>query len=223
MNRIYKYLFFAGLLLFVANITYSLIDKPGQALSPISHLFKKFPTQTWQNYDRYFQDFATTEISASFLAALAQSESGGNPLATVYWRWQWTKDIHKIFHPASSALGMYQITVGTFQRMKNYCWQKGVVKKQDCFWNQFRTRFSSYDSIYLVSAYLNHWVKKYPRYRDKEKMAALIHLCGPQKVKRHMRWHGNLNKITKCGTHSTRRYVNKIKRYQNTFHRLAMN
>jgi len=44
-------------------------------------------------------------VSAEFLAALAQVENDGNPIATTYWRWSWNP--FEVYRPASSALGMF--------------------------------------------------------------------------------------------------------------------
>jgi hypothetical protein len=51
-------------------------------------------------------------IPAELLAALAQIEGAGNPVAHTYWRWSLTWHPLEIFRPASSAVGMYQMTDG---------------------------------------------------------------------------------------------------------------
>ena len=38
----------------------------------------------------------------------------GNPVARTYWRWRATPEPFEVYRPASSAVGMYQITDGTF-------------------------------------------------------------------------------------------------------------
>src|SRR6267142_211412 len=44
------------------------------------------------------------------LAALAQVESAGNPVARTYWRWRLSWNPLAIYQPASSAVGTYQMT-----------------------------------------------------------------------------------------------------------------
>ena len=63
----------------------------------------------------------TAVIAPEFLAALAQVESAGNPLAQTYWKWQLTWHPFGLYRPASSAVGMYQITDATFAQTKREC------------------------------------------------------------------------------------------------------
>tara|TARA_B100001248_G_C27399354_1_gene468667 strand:+ start:367 stop:1038 length:672 start_codon:yes stop_codon:yes gene_type:complete len=221
MKILSRLLFYSLITLFVANIGYAIYEKPWQILHPISKQFKKVPYHTWQEYQADFQKYASPQLSASFLAALAQSESAGNPWATVYWQVNLSREIYRIFHPASSALGLYQITQGTMKEMKKYCWENGKAIRGNCFWNRFRMRLSSYDSIYLTSAYLNYWVNRFPEYRNKEKMAALIHLCGIEKVRRHMHRYGKVSKIQRCGSHRIKNYLSRIRSYQSKMQQLA--
>ena len=53
-------------------------------------------------------------MTPDFLAAIAQVEGSGNPVARTYWRWSWRRNFFEVYRPASSAVGMYQITDGTF-------------------------------------------------------------------------------------------------------------
>ncbi|MGH7810792.1 MAG: lytic transglycosylase domain-containing protein, partial [Candidatus Binatia bacterium] len=91
---------------FAVNLIYQVIRKPGEILAPISGSLAKYPVSTWQSYGALFEEHSTTTISPQFLAALAQIESDGNPVARTYWRWQWSWSPFEIYRPASSALGM---------------------------------------------------------------------------------------------------------------------
>ena len=55
------------------------------------------------------------------LAALAQVESSGNPVARTYWRWRFSWNPFELYGPASSTIGMFQITDGTFAEARPFC------------------------------------------------------------------------------------------------------
>ncbi len=103
------------------NWTYQVVRKPSELFFPIDTALHKTPEQTWRAYSSLFQRHATPVITAEFLAALAQVEASGNPVARTYWRWSFTLDPFSIYRPASSAVGMYQITDGTFEEASRFC------------------------------------------------------------------------------------------------------
>jgi hypothetical protein len=74
----------------VTDIVYQVLRKPTEVFAPISNGFNKLPSETWRHYGRLFREYSTASISPELLAALAQVESAGNPLATTYWRWRLT-------------------------------------------------------------------------------------------------------------------------------------
>ena len=41
-------------------------------------------------------------------------ESSGDPVALTYWRWRLSWNPFEVYRPASSAVGMFQLTDGTF-------------------------------------------------------------------------------------------------------------
>src|SRR5262245_32073415 len=55
--------------------------KPAEAFFPVSGSFGKYPSQTWQQYGPLFAEHSTAVISPELLAALAQVEGSGNPVA----------------------------------------------------------------------------------------------------------------------------------------------
>ena len=79
------------------------------------------PTETWESYGRIFRKHSTAVMAPDLLAALAQVEGSGNPIVRTYWRWTWTTHPFEIYRPASSAVGMYQLTDGTFELARRYC------------------------------------------------------------------------------------------------------
>ena len=92
------------------NLVYHVVRKPTELFFPVSRAFDKMPAETWRQYGALFREYSTHAITAELLAALAQVESDGNPVARTYWRWRLTWHPFAIYEPASSAVGMYQLT-----------------------------------------------------------------------------------------------------------------
>ncbi|MEE8567453.1 MAG: hypothetical protein V3S81_02505, partial [Anaerolineales bacterium] len=115
------------LLWFGVNWAYHAFNKPSEILFPLDHSLNKRPVETWKQYESLFREHATAVITPEFLAALAQVEGGGNPVARTYWRWQLTWNPLEWYQPASSAVGMFQITDGTFREATHYCIHDNAV------------------------------------------------------------------------------------------------
>ena len=111
----------------VANWIYQVIRKPSELFFPVSGTLYKTPSETWRQYEPIFRKYATKAITADFLAAIAQVEGSGNPVARTYWRWSWTSQPFEVYRPASSAVGMYQITDGNFTEARRYCIHNHLV------------------------------------------------------------------------------------------------
>ena len=73
-----------------------------------------------------FREYSTDAITPELLAALAQVESTGNPLASTYWRWRLTWHPFAIYQPASTSVGMYQMTDAAFAEARGYCIRRHV-------------------------------------------------------------------------------------------------
>lgn len=96
------------------NWAYQVVRKPSELFFPVSGTLYKTPAETWRSYEPIFRRHSTATVTPYFLAALAQVEGSGNPLVRTYWRFTLSKKPFEIYRPASSAVGMYQITDGTF-------------------------------------------------------------------------------------------------------------
>jgi hypothetical protein len=93
------------------------VRKPAEIFFPVSAAFNKSPDETWHHYASLFREYSTAAISAELLAALAQAEGARNPVAsTYYWRWNQTRDPFAIYRPASSSVGLYQMTDAALPR-----------------------------------------------------------------------------------------------------------
>src|SRR5215831_5410813 len=82
------------------NLVYQILHKPTEVFALIPGESNKAPTETWGQYAPLFREYSTTSISPELLAALAQVESAGNPIARTYWRWSLTPDLF-VYQPAS--------------------------------------------------------------------------------------------------------------------------
>ena len=132
------------ILSFAVNWVYQVVRKPAELFFPVSGALSKTPEETWRSYAAIFREHATAVITPEFLAALAQIEGAGNPVAQTYWRWRLTAEPFDVYRPASSAVGMYQITDGTFAEAKRYCIHDHAVveeghwkKVHSCWLNGF--------------------------------------------------------------------------------------
>jgi hypothetical protein len=219
----------------VLNWMYQVIRKPGELLAPISASFTKSPESTWRSYRPLFEKHSTSIISPEFLAALAQVEGNGNPIARTYWRWQWSWNPFDVYRPASSALGMFQITDGTFSEARKYCIRDHEVVTdgpwhdlRSCWFNRLYTRTIPSHSIEMTAAYLHRRVTDIlaahrsakVSMAQQQKLAALIHLCGLKRGEMFVTRGFRVTPDERCGTHSLRRYLIQIELMKNQFARL---
>ncbi|MGO9720856.1 MAG: hypothetical protein ACLPOA_09770, partial [Methylocella sp.] len=70
----------------VSNFVYHVVRKPTEMFFPVSGALNKMPAETWRQYAPLFNEYSTATITPELLAALAQVESAGNPVARTYWR-----------------------------------------------------------------------------------------------------------------------------------------
>lgn len=224
--------------LFVLNWLYQVIRKPGEIFAPISASMVKSPDSTWQMYGPLFEKHSTNVISPEFLAALAQVESDGNPIALTYWRWRWSWNPFDIYRPASSALGMFQVTDGTFAQARKYCIRDHTVVSDgpwydlsSCWFNGFYTRTLPSHAVEMTAAYLHRSVEEtLARGRmkkvspdQKNHLAAVIHLCGPKRGEIFAARGFRVTPGESCGAHKLGRYLSKVDVMQKRFARLRRN
>jgi hypothetical protein len=219
-----------------ANWTYHVVRKPSELFFPVSGALFKTPTETWGEYAPHFRAHATAVIAPDFLAALAQIEATGNPLARTYWRWQLAANPLAIYRPASSAVGLYQITDATFAEAKRYCVRAHVVVEEgpwhdpkSCWFNALYTRVLPTHAIELTSAYLDRRVAATlarhriaaATLRQKQDLAAVIHLCGAGAGDAYAKRGLKLTAGQRCGDHDVREYLARINAMKHVFARLA--
>jgi hypothetical protein len=219
-----------------ANWIYQVARKPSELFFPVSGTLYKTPAETWQEYAPIFRRHSTRLISAELLAALAQVEGSGNPLARTYWRWSWRPHLFELYRPASSAVGMYQITDGTLEQAKHYCIHDHRVVEEgrwddlrSCWFNSLYFRVIPSHAVELTSAYLDrHVADTLARYgiakvtpRQTRDLAAVIHLCGAGAADVFARRGFRLAAGQRCGDHEARLYVARVEAMREVFARLA--
>jgi len=225
----------AALLLVVINFAYQVVRKPTELYFPIEDSLHKSHEQTWQAYGHLFRRHSTPVVTADFLAALAQIEAAGNPVARTYWRFAWTSNPFGIYRPASSAVGMFQIIDGTFDEARRYCIRDHRVVAEGpwydwktCWLNELYFRVVPSHAIELTAAHLQMSVDRALRrhpvrgasLRQKQDLAALIHLCGAGAGAAHARRGLRLTPGLRCGSHEAYRYIAKMRMAQARFVRL---
>jgi hypothetical protein len=223
------------LLWFVLNGMYQVIRKPSELFFPVSGTLNKVPAETWRQYAPLFRKYSTGVISAEFLAALAQVEGSGNPVVRTYWRWSLTPQPFNLYRPASSAVGMYQITDGTFAEARRFCIRDHAVVQDgpwndwnSCWFNRLYTRVVPSHAVELTSAYLDRSVANtLERHRmnaasleHKQELAAVIHLCGAGAGDAYVRRGLHLTDGQRCGDHEARAYVARVTGMKRVFQSL---
>ena len=221
---------------FGLNWIYQVVRKPSELFFPVSGVLYKLPDETWDTYESVFRKHSTSTITPAFLAALAQIEASGNPIARTYWRWSLSPRPFDVYRPASSAVGMYQITDGTFEEARRYCIHDHVVvvdgpwhDMRSCWFNSLYTRVIASHSVELTSAYLDQRVARAlararitkATLRQKENLAAIIHLCGAGAGERYARRGLRLVAHQRCGDHDVRAYINRVQGMKTVFLRLG--
>jgi len=95
------------LLVFTAiNLVYHVLRKPTEIFVLVNGGLNKAPAETWRQYAPLFREYSTAAITPELLAALAQVEGAGNPVARTYWRWRLSWNPFALYQPASSGVGM---------------------------------------------------------------------------------------------------------------------
>ena len=212
------------------NFGYQVFHKPTELYFPIEDSFHKTHEETWDAYGHLFRRHSTPVITADFLAALAQIEASGNPVARTYWRFAWTSDPFGIYRPASSAVGMFQIIDGTFEEARRYCIHDHRVVEEgpwhdwkSCWGNELYFRVDPVPcdradrrptSTRASSGPCAGIPVRGATLRQKQDLAALIHLCGAGAGAAHARRGLRLAPGLRCGSHDAFRYIAKVRMAQ---------
>jgi len=212
------------------NGLYQVARKPTELFFLVGPL-SKTPSQTWEEYAPLFRRHATATISPELLAALAQVEGAGDPVARTYWRLRLSAEPFEIYRPASSAVGMYQITDATFREAKRYCVHGHAVVEDgpwhdwdSCWLNAFYFRVVPSHAVEMTSALLDRRVAAIAGNatpRQREDLAAVIHLCGATTGAAYAARGFRVSAGQRCGEHDLRGYLARVNAMKSLFARLA--
>jgi hypothetical protein len=218
------------------NAIYQIGRKPTELFFPVSGVLMKSPQESWLAYGTAFRRFATPAVPPELLAALAQVEGAGNPLVRTYWRWAWGIKPFELYRPASSAVGMYQITDGTFAEARHYCIHHHALAQEgrwddwgSCWFNSLYLRVVPRDAIELTAAYLDLKVNAIlaqdshhtASALQRQHLAAVVHLCGAAAGASYARRGFRFTDGQRCGPHDPREYLQRVDEMRTVFSRLA--
>ena len=218
------------------NWAYHAYYKPSEVFFPLDNTLDKSPRETWKQYGALFREHSTAVITPELLAALAQTEGAGNPVARTYWRWRVSRNPLEWYQPASSAVGMFQITDGTFEHAKRYCIHDHKVvddgpwhDMHSCWFNSLYSRVLPSHAIELTAVLLDRTVARAMGARrmssvtlqQKQDLASVIHLCGAGTGQTYVMRGFRLIRRQRCGDHDVTTYLAKVNVMKHQFARLA--
>jgi hypothetical protein len=213
----------------LANLAWQTIRKPTELLFFADRTLDKEPAETWRQYGALFRKFSTDIISPELLAALAQTESTGNPVARTYWRWRLGWNPAAWYRPASSAVGLFQMTDPAFAEASRYCIRDHAVVA-DCWFKSLYARPLPGHAIELAAIYLDRQAAGVlvaapgnASPQQKQDLAAVIHLCGARPARAFARRGYRPMAGERCGDHLVAGYLGRVNAMKQQFSRLAAN
>ncbi|MEK7388456.1 MAG: lytic transglycosylase domain-containing protein [Elusimicrobiota bacterium] len=212
---------------FALNFVVQIVRKPTEILRFAGLGRGRSPGGTWSEFGADCLRYEGGAITAEYLAALIQVESSGDRFAAPPWRWRWSLDPWRVYAPPSSAVGVLQITKGNLGAARSMVGRDddsdGCAIMGQCI------RLIGSDSIAMTSAFLQSRVRaslagqgRQASVRDKQVLAAVIHLCGPNKGPALVRANFDPDSLGTCGGQSVGSYVRLVMKYREQFSRLAL-
>src|ERR1700704_3692563 len=209
----------------LATLVYQVVRKPTELLFFLGRALDKVPTETWRQYEPLFREYSTDTITPELLAALAQVESSGNPVARTYWRWQLTWNPFAVYKPASSAVGIFQMTDAAYAEAARYCIRGNAVVDTDCGFTGLYIRAVPSHAIELAAVYLDRNVAAVlartpdatASSQQKQDLAAFIHLCGAGPASAFVRRGFQAMAGERCGDHPVATYLAKVNAMKRQF------
>jgi len=226
----------AALALAIAGVTYQLARKPTEILAAVVPSSPRPPERTWEDYRPLFEAHATAVVRPELLAALAQAESGGDPLATPRWTFRWSANPLDLYGPPSSAVGLLQMTDGNLADARRLCVHDHEVAREGpwhdprgCWLNGLYLRVLPGDSVEMTSAFLDASIREIAhRHRLRRlapervrRLAAVIHLCGRARGEELARRGFWVVPGERCGDQDVAVYVGRVEALALRFERVS--
>ncbi len=219
----------------LGTVAWQVAHKPTELLSAVAPTRPKPPARTWEEYRPLFEAHATAIVRPELLAALAQAESGGDPVATPPWRFRWSANPLDLYGPPSSAVGLMQMTDGNLMEARRLCIHDHEVARAGawhdpgaCWFNDLYMRIVPGQSIEMTSAWLDASVREIVAAQRIQRMtpqrerrlAAVVHLCGRARAGEYARRGFWLMPGERCGEHDVARYVERVESLARSFERM---
>jgi hypothetical protein len=230
------WLVIGAIALVVVDGGYQLARKPSDIVTFVAPSSTKTPRATWSEYGALFRENATEVVRPELLAALVQVESSGDPMARTPWRLRWTWNPLRFYAPASSAVGILQITDGTFAEAQRYCIHDHAVARdgpwydpRTCWFNGLYFRSIPSHAIEMTAARLHVVVSETLAQQraagaapeQKLRLAAVIHLCGKERAAAFAHRRFRLLPGERCGDQDVGQYVARVQQLAATFQLIA--
>ena len=218
------------------GIAYQVARKPTELLGAVAPSSAKSPESTWRAYGPAFGAHATEVVTPQLLAALAQVESAGDPLATPPWRFRWSWNPLDAYGPPSSAVGLLQLTDGAYAEARRLCIHDGRVARagpwydpRGCWLNALYLRTVPDHAIEMTAALLDDAVAQIVTEKlvfratlaERQRLAAVVHLCGKERGRAFAARGFRTRPGERCGEHDVARYLARVEALQREFERLA--
>lgn len=213
----------------LVNLAYHVLRKPTELFVVTGHSLDKEPEETWRQYGALFRESSTGSITPELLAALAQTESSGNPVARTYWRWRLAWNPFALYQPASSAVGLFQMTDGAFADAARFCIRDHEVVSDGCGSPSLYVRAWPAHAVALtvisldrqVAAVLARQPGAKPSAQQRQDLAAVIHLCGAGPAAGFARRGFKPADGERCGDHSVAGYLGRVNAMKKQFQKLS--
>jgi hypothetical protein len=224
------------IVLTVLNLAYQVARKPTELFGLVFAPAPLTPRETWTRHGSAFRAHATDLVRPELLAALAHAESQGDPLARTPWRWRWTWNPFALYAPASTAVGLFQMTDAAFAEGRRLCVHDHRVVHAGpwhdlsaCWFTALYSRTVPSHAIEMTAARLHeHLLQALGPGRAgrtgveaRERLAAVIHLCGPARGAAFVQRGFRTTSRERCGAHEVAAYLARVDRFTLTFERLA--
>jgi hypothetical protein len=219
----------------LATIAWQVAHKPSELVTAIVPAAPKPPARTWEAYGDAFEAHATALIRPELLAALAQAESAGDPLASPAWQLRLRANPLDLYGPASSAVGLLQMTDANLADARRLCVHGHEVAREGpwtdpeaCWLNGLYSRLVPGHAIEMTAAWLDTSVREIaaaqrlrglPQARVR-RLAAVVHLCGRARAAEYARRGFWTVPGERCGEQDVARYVARVEALARQFEAL---